>query len=59
MLGKALSETLDSLRRLADITTSTPNEPLEPVRESQPQKSFKQVGVGAPRTPNTKGGGGF
>ena len=57
MLGKALSETLDSLRRLADITTSTPNEPLEPVRESQPQKSIKQVAVVAPRNPNTTGGG--
>ena len=57
MLGKALSETLGSLRRVADITTSTPNKPLEPIRKSQPQKSIKQVAVVAPRTPNTTGGG--
>ena len=57
MLRKALSETLGSLRRVADITTSTPNEPLEPVREPQPRESIKQVAVVAPRNPNTTGGG--
>ena len=52
----ALNEALGSLRRVAELSTSTPNEHLEPVRESPPQNNIKQVAVVTPRTPNTTGG---
>ena len=57
MQEKALSEAMGSLRRVADMLTSTSTEPQEPVREPQPQNSIKQVAVVAPRTPNTTHGG--
>ena len=56
MLGKAFDEALGSLRRMSDYSRSTPQEPLEPARESPPQNNINQVAV-APRTPNTTGGG--
>ena len=48
---------MGSLRRVADIVPSTPNEPQEPVREPQPPDSIKQVAFVAPRTPSKTGGG--
>ena len=57
MQEKALNEAMGSLRRVADLLTSTSTEPQEPVRESLPKTKIKQVAIVAPRTPKPTNGG--
>ena len=57
MQEKALNEAMGSLRRVADLITSTSTEPQEPVRESLPKTKIKQVAIVAPRTPKPTTGG--
>ena len=56
MLRGALEEVQGSLSRVAEIVTSTPQEPWEPVREPQPQNTNNN-NVVAPRTPTPTNGG--
>ena len=47
MQEKALNEAMGSLRRVADLLTSTSTKPQEPVRESLPKTKIKQVAIGS------------